>query len=374
MPKNYYEVLGVAKGASEEEIKQAYRRLAHKYHPDKTGGDEKKFKEVNEAYQVLSNRDKRAQYDRFGRAFDGSTGSPHGAGGFDFSGSGFGGKGFNFEFGFDPSQMEDLGNMGDVFDSFFEGLGLRRKRRTYTRGSDLEFVQEVTLEEAFHGVRKQVKFKTLVVCKKCEGLGHFPKDGFTECRSCDGRGEIQESRSTFFGNFNQVRAYGKCHGDGKIPNKVCGECDGTGRMKAERAVELHIAPGVEDGQIVKIAKGGEMGERGADSGDLYVRIKIPAHQTFERHGNDLLVRKEIDLVKLLLQESIQVPTIEGHQTSVRIPPGFSVKDKLRIPGEGMARFGGGGRGDLFVDFEVKAPKHLNEKAKKLLEELKREIE
>lgn len=377
MAGDYYEILGVGRNASEDDIKKAYRRLAHRYHPDKHGGDEKKFKEVNEAYQILSNKEKRAQYDRFGRAFSSGGGSSSGGEGwpgFDFSGFSRGGGGFGFDFGLDPSDVGGADHLSDLFDSFFEGLGVKRKRRTYKRGSDLEYTEEITLEEAFRGAGKTVRFKTLAACAACGGIGHFPDAGFTPCTSCDGRGEIQESRSTFFGSFSQVKTCGRCYGAGQIPKKICDRCTGTGRLKADKEVAIHIASGVEDGQIVKVAKAGEMGERGAEQGDLYVRIKIAPHPVFERHGNDLLARKEIDLVKLLFHEPIKVPTIEGHQIATQIPPGFSVKDKLRIPGEGMTRFGGHGRGDLYVELDVKTSKKLSAKAEKLLEELRKELE
>jgi len=188
MPDDYYKILGVERSATEEEIKKAYRRLAHKYHPEK----------INEAYQVLSNKEKKTQYDRFGRVFQGQNGP--GGGGFDWKNSGENG----FEFGFDPSAFEDLGNMGEIFDAFFEGFGIKKKRRTYERGADLELIQEITLEEAFKGATKALRFKTQRVCESCSGVGHDPKEGFTACSACDSRGEIHEMRKTFFGNFSQV--------------------------------------------------------------------------------------------------------------------------------------------------------------------------
>ena len=371
MDEDYYKILGVGKGASEDDIKVAYRKLAHRYHPDKKGGNEQMFKKINEAYQVLSNKEKRAQYDRFGRAFDGGfsgRGNPFG--------SGFNWRNFSdgFEFGFDAQGFEDLGNLGDVFDAFFEGLGVKRKRRAYKRGSDLELTQEISLEEAFRGAVKTVKFKTFVSCGECSGLGHFPKDGFINCSACDGRGEIQESRQTFFGNFAQVRTCVKCLGAGKIPNKFCSVCGGKGRVQAEKIIELTIAPGVDDDQLIKVSKGGEMGERGAEPGDLYVRIKIRPHDFFKRNGDDLLIKQEINLIDLLLAHKVDVKTISGGEINVYIPVGFKLGDKLIVADEGMPRLGGYGRGRLLIDLEVKVPKKLNENAKKLLEELKKEIE
>src|SRR3989344_427212 len=252
MSEDYYKILGLNRSASEDEIKGAYRKLAHKYHPDKAGGNEAMFKKINEAYQVLSNQEKRSQYDRFGRAFDGSACSPHGGAGFDWRNFGNG-----FEFGFDLGGFGEGENLGDIFDSFFEGMGVKRKRRTYERGADLELVEEITLEEAFHGLRKPIQFKTYLQCTECKGLVHFPKDGFTACSACDGRGEIQESRRTFFGNFTQVKACGKCAGFGKMPNKICSRCTSTGRVSAKRDIEITIASGVADGQLIKVVRSEE---------------------------------------------------------------------------------------------------------------------
>lgn len=364
--RDYYNILGVAKGASEDEIKKAYRRLAHKYHPDKGGGDEEKFKEINEAYHVLSSKEKRAQYDRFGKVFDGGFSAGGGpASGWDF-------RGFGDGFGFDPSQFEDLGNIGDIFDAFFEGLGVR-KRRAYKRGSDLELIQEITLEEAFSGTNKNLKYKTFIACQKCSGLGHFPDEGFKNCSVCDGRGEIRESRSTIFGSFSQIRPCAKCAGSGQLPNKICGFCSGVGRVVGEKEVEISIAPGIVDGQLIKVPKAGERGERGAGAGDLYARIKIKPHPIFRRDGNDLLIKKEISVVDTLLDKKIEIPTIDGKKAEVEIPPGFNLKDRIVIAGEGMSRFANYGRGNLLVELEVKTPKKLSAKAKKLLEDLRGEL-
>lgn len=370
MPKNYYEILGVKQGASEEEIKKAYHKLAHQHHPDKHGGSEAKFKEVNEAYQVLSNKEKRTQYDRFGRVFEG-------AGAQGFSGfSGQGGPGFGFEFGFDPSSFhpEDFSNLSEVFDSFFEGLGVKRKRRTYERGSDLELLEEITLEEAFRGAAKTVRFETFAQCGRCGGLGHFPAEGFAPCVACGGRGEVQESRRSFFGNFMQVRTCAKCRGQGQVPNKTCAACAGTGRVRAEKSVEVTVAPGVEDGQFIKIQKTGEAGERGAEAGDLYVHIKIKPHSVFRREGGNLFVKKEVQLTDILLERPLTIRAIAGETVTVEIPRGFNLKELVKIPGEGMPHLGTGRRGDLYVELGIKTPRRLSAEAKKLLEKLEGELD
>jgi molecular chaperone DnaJ len=349
--RDYYKILGIEKNASDEEIKKAYRKLAHQYHPDKANGNAEKFKEINEAYQVLSNKEKRAQYDRFGKVFD---------------------ENFEFGFGFDPSNFGDLSGISDIFDAFFEGLGVK-KRKSYHRGSDVEVGVEITLEEAFRGMEKAIRAKVFAACGKCNALGYFQEAGLSECATCSGRGEIRESRSTFFGSFSQVRTCPKCSGVGQIPNKPCSECRATGRVIAQKELAVNIAPGVSDDQLIKISKEGEAGERGAESGDLYVRVKIVPHKIFERKGDDLFVKKEINLLDVLLGTKMEIPTIGGNKIFVEIPANFNLKEKLKIPGEGMTRFGGFGRGDLYVDWDIKTPKKLNAKAKKIIDELKKEL-
>ena len=360
MTKDYYKVLGVSKNASEEEIKKAYRKLAHQHHPDKSGGDEKRFKEINEAYQVLGDKEKRQKYDQFGTAFEGA--------GFSHA------QGSPFGFGFDFSGVEDFSNLGDIFDSFFEGLGVKRKRRTYERGSDIEMIQELTLEEAFRGLNKEINLRTFVTCEKCAGLGYFPKEGTTQCITCGGRGEIQEMKRSFFGSFAQVRACTRCAGTGQIPNKSCAVCKGKGRVEKEKVVLVRIAPGVSNDQLIKIPNIGEAGERGANTGDLYVRIKIRRHHIFERTGDDLVMKYQLRLTSILLGERIEIETIAHEKIKVEIPAGFHLKERLRIPGAGMPHLNGMGRGDLYVVFDLKTPRKVSAKAKKLLEDLKKEIE
>jgi len=369
MGEDYYKILGISRTASDEEIKSAYRKLAHKYHPDKSGGDEAKFKQVNEAYRVLSNKEKRAQYDRFGRVFDGAQG---GGPGFDPRGFSQGNSGFGF--GFDASGFDDLGNLGDIFDAFFEGMGVRPKRKAYERGSDLEVHETITLTEAFRGAKKPIAFKTYIVCEKCEGTGHFAKEGYTDCSLCDGRGEIQESRKTFFGNFTQVRACKKCNGLGKIPNKMCVTCSGLGRIMKEKKLEIAIAPGVQHGQVIKVAKAGEAGPRGGEAGDLYVRIAILPHERFTRVGDDLVMKTSANLITVLEDKKIEVDTISGGKMTLKIPDNYIFGTPLTLSGEGMPRLGRGGRGNLIVALEVKIPEKLSSRAKQLLEELRKEME
>lgn len=369
--RDYYQILGVSKAASDEEIKKAYRRLAHQHHPDKPGGNDKKFKEINEAYQVLSSKEKRANYDRFGAAEPFGSG-PFGGGGagwpggFEWGGFPGGERGFGVEFG-------EMGDLGDLFESIFEGMGVRPKRRTYERGADLEAAEEISLEEAFRGVARSVKFNTQVKCASCDGRGADAAAGTSQCTVCGGQGEIKEHKRSFFGSFSQVKTCSKCRGTGQIPNKMCGVCRGTGRVTASREVRVNILPGVEDGQLIKIVGAGEAGERGVAAGDLYVRIKAKPHPVFERRGEDLVVKKELKIVNLLLGKKIDVPTISGGRIHIEIPAHFNLKENLRIPGGGMPRFGGRSRGDLLVDFMIKAPKKLSEKARGFLEEITEDL-
>lgn len=355
MNKDYYNILGVERSASDDDIKKAYRKKAHEYHPDKAGGDEKKFKEINEAYQVLGNNEKRRMYDQYG------TAEPFGAQG----GNPFGGANPFSGFG-------DFGDLGEMFEEFFGGRGGQRKT-TGARGSTIQVLEEITLEEAFRGVKKEVAFGTLVECGRCSGVGYDAQKGFTTCATCSGKGEIQESHRTFFGNFSRVRMCNECQGTGKIPNAKCGACSGWGRVRGERRVSFNIVPGVSEGQIVNIKGMGEAGERGGGSGDLYVVVKIKPHQNFARVGDDLHVRREVKLVDLLSRSPIAVPLIEGGTIEAELPAGFNVREPFKIRGKGMPHFGSYGHGDLVIDFEVRLPKKITTKAKKLLDELEGEL-
>lgn len=368
MPKDYYKVLGVAKGASSEEIKKAYRKLAHEHHPDKKSGNESKFKEINEAYQVLGDQKKRETYDRFGTAEPGGFGG--GAGG--WPGGGFGGFqwGQGGQTGFEGV---DMGDLGDIFETFFGGMGGRTGRRTVTHGSDLETVQEITLEEAYHGVRKNMSIRTFLTCAACKGQGGDPAAGTETCATCDGKGEVREEKRTFFGSFSQVKACERCHGAGKISKKTCAVCKGSGRVSGERKVELDINPGIADGQIIQIKGFGEAGERAAAAGDLYVRVRVKKHPAFERRGDDLVARHELNVFDLLLGRKVTVKTLDGKSVEVEVPAHFNLKDDLRVPGKGMPRFRSFGNGDLLVEFILKAPKRLGAKEKKILEELEKDL-
>ncbi len=365
MAEDYYKILGIDKNSSEEAIKNAYRKMAHKHHPDKSGGDEASFKKVNEAYQVLSNKEKRAQYDKYGRVFEGGQGGNSGGG--NPFGQGFNFNGQNFDFG-------DMGDLGDMFGSIFEGFGMGSKRKQYERGADLEINQEITLKEAYTGVVKKLKFNTKINCDKCSGVGHFPESGFSKCGTCEGKGEIKETKRTFFGNFAEVRKCSKCRGLGKIPHRLCSSCDGVGRRIGEKNIEVNIGAGIEEGQIIKVTGAGESGEAGTAPGDLYVRIRVSRDKKWERHGDELLTRHETSLIDLLLTRSFEIENIIGEKIKLELPSGFKLGDDLTVSSGGMPRLGGFGRGKMIVKLEAQVPKKLNSKAKELLEQLKREID
>ena len=349
---DYYKILGINKNASKEEVKKAYRELAHKYHPDKQNGDEEKFKKVNEAYQILGNEEKRRQYDSFGSTF----------------GSGMPGGGGTWNWDFDVSGIDDLGDLNEIFNSFFEGLGVRQKRRTYNRGADLEFVVEITLEEAQKGKVMDLDYDTLITCNTCGGKGHRDNVEMKQCEYCNGRGEVQEARNTFFGNFARVTTCKFCRGVGKVPEKPCSTCKGEGRIKGKKSVSVEIRPGVMTGQIIRVKEMGEAGELGSGAGDLYVRIEVKKHSVFERKGNDLYRNISVNILDVLLGEEISIGTLDGHTVKAKVPKGFSLGEPIRIKGEGMTR-----SGELIVKLDVITPKKLSTKAKKLLNKLKEEL-
>jgi molecular chaperone DnaJ len=355
--KDYYKILGVPRDASQEEIKKAYRRLAHKYHPDK-GGDEKKFKEINEAYQVLGNPQKRAQYDRFGENFEGGKAGT----GFDF-GSFWGD--FGEDFSFEPVDFED------IFEDFF-GFGKRTRQRQANRGRDIEIEIKINLEDTLKGVKKRIVLSKFVGCKRCQGTGAEPGTKLKECFSCRGTGEVQQIKRTIFGTFTRYVRCPECGGEGKIPERPCNVCKGEGRIRGEEDIEIFIAPGVDTGQTIKIAGKGEAGRRGGKPGDLYVRIFIRPHPVFERKGDDLYIQIPISFSQAALGDEVELKTLEGKKILLKVPQGTQSGKILRISGKGIPHFSGFGRGNLYVELKVKVPKRLTKIQKELLERLRRE--
>jgi len=359
--KDYYKILGVSKNASPEEIKKAYYKLAHKYHPDK-GGDEKKFKEINEAYQVLSNKEKRSQYDRFGRVFDGGFSGGEGArSGFQWNWGQ--GQDMNFDFGF-----EDLGEMmEEIF-----GFGAPRKKRDLRRGRDIEIDLEISLADTLKGKEKTIVLKKFVQCPRCGGSGAEPGSKIVECFSCRGTGQVQQIKKTIFGTFTQYVTCPECKGEGYKPEKPCNVCHGEGRIKTEEKINVFIPSGVDTNQIIKIEGKGDAGKRGGKPGDLYIRILVRSHPVFERKGDDLYTSIPISFSQAALGGEVEVETLEGKKFLLKIPQGTDSGKVLRISGKGIPHFSGFGKGNLYIELIVKTPKRLNKKQKELLKKLKEE--
>ncbi len=375
--KDYYDILGVPRTASDDDIKKAFRKLAHQYHPDKNGGDDKKFKEINEAYQALSNKEKRAQYDRFGKTFDqqggfgGAQGGPFGAGA-------GGGNPFGFDFnGFSQGQGADFGDLDDILGAFFGG-GRGATQASTKRGSDVQVVLEIPLKEVYTGTTKNISFESLISCDTCKGIGYDKAAGVKKCDVCKGSGKIKEQHASFFGTFTQTRECSTCLGTGEIPKKPCATCHGTGRVEGQRHASVHIKEGVRDGQVIKLQAEGEAGLRGHEAGDLYVRIKIPLHPHFRVEGDNLITTKKVSFADILRGEALRLEHISGRSISFDIPPHFNVRGSVVIKGEGMPHsgfsLGSHKKGDLIIELELQTPKKMNEKAKKLARELADELE
>ncbi len=358
MAKDYYQILGVNKNASIEEIKKAYYKLAHKYHPDK-GGDEKKFKEICEAYQILSNKDKKAQYDKFGRIFEEGAGSQAG---FDF-GSGW--PGGNPDMGFEF----DFGELSDLMEDFL-GFGGGRRKKDLRQGRNIEVELQIDLEDVLSGKEKRITLEKYVNCTRCQGVGAEPGSKVKECFSCRGTGSVQQIKRTPFGSFTKNTTCPECGGEGFKPEKVCNVCKGEGRIKGEEEIKIFIPAGVDTNQVVKVGGKGEAGRRAGKTGDLYIRIIVKPHNIFKRRGDDLYLRKNISLSQAALGDKVEVLTLEGRKILVEIPNGTQSGKILKISRKGIPRFSGLGRGNMYLELIVEIPKKLTKKQKELLEQLR----
>lgn len=359
--KDYYEILGVSRDASPEEIRKAYHKLAHKFHPDK-GGDEEKFKEINEAYQVLSSKDKKAQYDQFGRTFDQNSG-PSSSQGFDFNS--FFGRGGNFDFDF-----EDLESM--FGNTFGFGGSSSRGTRDFKRGEDIRIDLELNLEDVLEEQEKKININKYVVCSHCKGKGAEPGSKMKKCSSCGGTGKVKEVKRTILGSFTRVTVCPECDGEGYIPEKKCSKCDGEGRIKKEETVEFSIPRGVHNQQMLKIPGRGNAGRKNGQSGDLFVRIFIKPHSLFKREGDDLFLNSSISISQAVLGGETEIPTLEGKKIALKIPSGTESGKIFKISGKGTPHFASNKRGDLYVKIKVFIPKKLSRKQKELLKKLEEE--
>jgi molecular chaperone DnaJ len=322
MAKDYYEILGVPKDASKEDIKKAFRKLAHEHHPDKKTGNEAKFKEANEAYSVLSDDAKRKQYDMYGSGFSGGQGggagfNQNGFGGFDFSGFAQGAQG-GVEF-----------DLGDIFGDFFGGGRSQRQNR----GQDISTDIELTFEESIFGVDRTISLNKISQCTTCKGDGAKPGTELTTCATCNGKGTIREVRQSIIGSFASNRVCDVCHGRGKIPKEKCETCRGRGTLKRESEIKVHIPEGIEDGEVLRLPGQGEA-IAGGTTGDLYIKIHVRDHKIFQREGANLVMDLKIKLTDALLGAQYGVETLDGAIT-VKIPEGVSFGEVLRIKGKGV---------------------------------------
>ncbi len=351
--RDYYEVLGVAKTASEDEIKSAYRKLAKKYHPDLNPGNaeaEAKFKEVNEAYGVLSDADKRAKYDQYGTA-DPQAG--FGGGGFSGGFGGFGGGGFS-------------GGFEDIFENIFGGFtGSRRSNNAPEQGRDLRVDMELTFEEAAFGAKKEINLTREESCDECGGSGAAKGTTAEVCQACHGSGQVRTTQNTVFGSFSSTQQCTACHGTGRIIRTPCKKCGGKGRIRRARRISINVPAGIDNGQAITLRGEGEQGKRGGAAGDLYVYFSVKPHKLFKRRGNDIYLEVAVSFANAALGAEITVPTLED-SIKYKIPEGTQPGTVFRIRGKGIKRLGGNDRGDMYITVGVEIPRRLSSKQKELL--------
>ena len=345
--RDFYEVLGVARGASADDIKKSYRKLAMQYHPDRNSGNaeaEQKFKEISEAYDVLKDREKRAAYDQFGHAaFENA-----GAGGGGFAGGGFG-AGF-----------------ADIFDEMFgDFMGARRGGQGgRARGGDLRYNLEISLEEAFKGRETRIRVPTLVACESCSGSGAEPGSSPITCRTCHGHGKVRAQQ----GFFTIGRTCPTCRGAGQTIEKPCRACSGSGKTRKEKTLQVTIPAGVEDGTRIRLAGEGEAGSHGAPPGDLYIFISVGAHPLFQRDGANIFCTVPIPMTTAALGGAVEVPAVDGTRAKVTVPPGTQPGHRFRLRSKGMTVLHGKGRGDMFIDIHVETPVNLTKEQEQKLRE------
>jgi molecular chaperone DnaJ len=349
-----YDTLGVKKGASGDEIKKAYRKLAAKYHPDKNPGDasaEEKFKEVQNAYDVLSDPEKRKQYDRFGDA--------NGRRGFDPGDFNFRGGG-NFN-------VNDLGDLGDLFGGIFSRGGTRTRRPQPERGSDIEVLVNLSFEDSLRGLETKIPVEVTTACRECGGTGAEPGTSPVICPECNGRGVVSESQ----GLFALSQPCPRCRGNGTVVEKPCSKCNGTGRERRTRRYTVRIPAGVKDGTRIRLKGKGEIGSAGGPAGDLIVVTRVEPSRLFERRGSDLVIDVPVTYAEAALGATVEVPTPYGDRVSLKVPAGTQDGRQLRIRGHGAPRLKGGGKGDLIARLRVSVPKKLTKKEREALEELQK---
>ena len=346
--RDFYDVLGVSRSADEAELKKAYRKLAMKYHPDRNADDpeaEQRFKDANEAYEVLKDREKRAAYDRFSHEAFAHGQGPH-------PGGGFGAGGF-----------------ADIFDEMFgDFMGARGGGGGARGGADLRYNMEIGLEEAFTGKTAQIRVPTSVFCEACDGSGAAANTSLTTCRSCGGRGRVRAQQ----GFFTIERTCPSCQGAGRTIEDPCTSCSGSGRVHKDKTLQVNIPPGVEDGTRIRLAAEGEAGLRGGPPGDLYIFLTIKPHKIFHREGSNIFCRVPIPMVTAALGGDVEVPVIDGGRAKVSVPSGTQTGKRLRLRGKGMTVLRSQARGDMYVEMEVETPVNLTKRQQELLREFKTE--
>lgn len=365
MGKDYYKILGVDKNASADEVKKAFRQKAHQFHPDKPGGDEAKFKEINEAYQVLGDPNKRAQYDQFGSAFEQARerGGFHGFEGFrDFSdfASGFSSGNGNFQF--------DFGDLGDIFGDMFGFGAPRAGRGRPRRGRDIEVSLEIDFTEAVFGTEKELTLNKTVTCGKCGGAGAEPGAKIETCKICRGTGRVVRLERTILGNIQTQTICSACEGEGKISSQKCSRCYGQGVVKEIVTLKVKIPAGIDDGESIRLSGQGETAPRGGASGDLYLKIRVAPSKKFRRDAYNILSEAEISFSQAALGSKIEVETVDG-PVKLKIPEGTQSGKVFILREKGVPKLRGRGRGDHLVTVKVKIPTGLTRQQKKLLEEL-----
>lgn len=366
--KNYYDILGVGKTASKEEIKKAFRTLAHKYHPDK-GGEAEKFKEINEAYSILSDDRKRAQYDQFGSYAFGGGASPGGS-----ASSGWGPSSFEgFDFSNFSSQFNQGGggaqfdfDLGDIFGDVFGG---GRKSRTRERGRDISVDLELSFEDSIFGVERVMLLNKTSVCDNCNGTGGERGSETTACQTCNGKGSVREVKSSIFGQFESVKTCDNCKGSGKVPKVKCHLCHGQGVLRKQTEIKVKIPPGIENGEMIRLSGAGEA-ISGGQAGDLYIKVYVKKHPIFRKEGNDLIMDLKVKLSDALLGAKYAIKTLDGEIT-LKIPEGVKHGQFLKIAGKGVP-FDRGRRGNILARVDILIPEKLSREAKKKIEDLRKE--
>ena len=356
---DYYQILGVSRGSSADEIKKAYRKLSKEWHPDKHSSTgqagqvskeaEEKYKEINRAYECLSDPKKKQMYDQFG-----SEDGPQCGGG----GSGFSGYGNGFQ---------SSGGFGDIFETFFGGAGGSRAREEH--GRDAEVAVDISLEDAFRGTTKTIRLKKSVLCSVCGGSGDTKGSSKITCKTCDGTGQVVKRVQSFFGVIQQAMACSECRGSGRVSEKPCAACSGEGRVRGSEDVSVDVPKGIQEGQTLRIRGKGEAGRQGTAAGDLFVHIRIRKDAQFQRDGNDLRITHTISIVDAVLGTEESIPTFDGQMT-LKIPAGTQPHQVLRVKGRGMPILSSSRMGDLYAMIDVEVPKKLDRRERKLWEDLR----